>query len=250
MITFWIIGTTLISGLLGLSAAVILLYRRLLAERLTIVLLSFAAGSMLGAVFFDLLPESLDVLGDRGVPFVLIGILIFFAVEKALLIHHHHESGEWQAHGRLVASKSLILIGDSFHNFLDGVVIATGFLASFKIGIITGIAVLAHELPQEIGDFGVLLAAKMPRGRIVFWNMVSGMTSVVGAVVVLLLSERMLDLANYLLPIAAGGFLYIAIADLIPEIHREVRPRHSIAHLGSLVLGLAVIYFINLKFHA
>lgn len=248
MTTVWIIGTTLLSGLLGMTAAVILLYRKTFAERATIILLSFAAGSMLGAVFFDLLPESLEIVGEGALPLILLGILLFFLLEKGLLMHHHHEAGEWVAH-RLEASKSLVLLGDAFHNFLDGVVIATAFLASTKLGIIAGIAVLAHELPQEIGDFGILLAGKMPRRRIIFWNIMSALASVLGAVLVIVLSGRLVGLTNALLPLATGGFLYIAIADLIPELHREVRWRHSVAHMGSLALGLIVIYLVGLKFH-
>ncbi len=248
MTIVWIIGTTLLSGLLGMTAALLLLYRQRFAERATIILLSFAAGSMLGAVFFDLLPESLEIVGETALPFILLGILIFFLLEKGLLMHHHHEAGEWAAH-RLEASKSLVLLGDAFHNFLDGVVIATAFLASTKLGIVAGIAVLAHELPQEIGDFGILLAGKMARRRIIFWNIMSAMVSVLGAVLVILVSGRLEGLIAALLPLATGGFLYIAIADLIPELHREVRLRHSLAHLGSLVAGLLVIYLIGLTFH-
>lgn len=244
----WIVLASVISTLLGLSGAVLLLWRKEWARRATIVLLSFAAGTMLGAVFFDLLPEAIEATSvEVALPFVLAGLLVFFLIEKGLLIYHCHESEDCDTH-RMAASKWLIVIGDFVHNMLDGVIIATAFLVSAPLGVIATVAVVAHEIPQEIGDFSILLASGMARRRIVLWNLISGVGSLVGALAVIALSGSLTAITNVLLPIAAGGFLYIASADLIPELHREVRFRHSLVHLAALAVGLAVIYGVGNAF--
>lgn len=199
---------------------------------------------MLGAVFFDLLPEALEVSGKIALPLTLSGLLLFFLVEKGLLVYHCHETGSCDVH-RLTASRWLIIVGDGAHNFLDGVIIATAFLTGWQTGIVVTLAVIAHEIPQEIGDFSILLQSGLSRARALFWNIISGLGSLLGAIAVLVLADRVTGLTNVLLPIAAGGFLYIASADLIPELHREVRLQHSLAHLVTLALGIAVIALIS-----
>lgn len=243
-----IIATSILSTLLGLSAAVLLLWRKKWAERLTIVLLSFAAGTMLGAVFFDLLPESLEANSTSALPLTLGGILLFFLIEKGMLVYHCHESGQCDVH-RITASAYLVVIGDTVHNFLDGVIIATAFLTSLPLGFIAAVAVVAHELPQEIGDFSILLHGGMKRATVIFWNLLSGASSLLGAIAVLALSGRVERITDFLLPVAAGGFLYIAMADLIPELHQEVRFRHSFVHLVALGFGIAAIAALSSYFH-
>lgn len=245
----WIIGASIISTLLGLSGAALLLWRKRWAERLTVALLSFAAGTMLGAVFYDLLPEALEAVGSElALQLTLLGLVLFFLIEKVLLVYHCHESGSCDMH-RLTASKTLIIVGDAIHNTLDGVIIAASFLVSVPLGLITSLAVVAHEIPQEIGDFSILLQSGMDRARVVLWNVVSGAGSLFGALLVIFLSSQVVELTNLLIPVAAGGFLYIASADLIPELHREVRFRHSLVHLVTLILGLAAIAFVSSTFH-
>lgn len=245
--TLYIILASLISTLLGVGAASIILVSEKIAHRLTVALISFGVGTMLGAVFFDLLPEAIDLVPAQALPLTLAGILLFFVLEKTLVIYHCHEE-EVHDHHRLRASRSLILFGDFIHNFLDGIIIATAFLSSTTLGVITSIAVVAHEIPQEIGDFSVLIHSGMKRGRALLWNLVSGLGSLAGAVALILLSTTITGLTNFLLPIAAGGFLYIAGADLIPELHREVRFRHSLAHLVALAAGLAAIILVGRLF--
>lgn len=238
--TLWVIGTILIAGLLGFLGALLLLWRESFAKRFSIALVSFATGAMLGAVFFELLPESLEAVGTRAFPLVLVGILIFFVIEKLLIWYHCHNGGVCEVH-RITTSKYLVLVGDSIHNFLDGVIIAAAFLISVPLGVVAAIAEFAHELPQEIGDFSIMLHSGMRRRAILLWNLVSEGASLLGGVLVLLLAGRVPGLISALIPIAAGGFIYIASADLIPELHREVRIRHSFFHFSLILAGIFVI---------
>lgn len=241
MLNIYILGTTLIAGLLGLVGGFLLLWKESFAKRFSSALISVAAGSMLGAVFFDLLPESIERAGNRAFLFVLAGIILFFLIEKFLILYHCHEHGVCETHN-LRTTRPLILLGDSVHNFLDGVVIATSFLVSVPLGIVAAIATVAHELPQEIGDFGVLLHSGMKKGKVLLWNFISGLASLAGAVLVILLADKVEGLTAVLLPVATGGFIYIAASDLIPELHREVRVRSSLLHLVLLFSGIAVIW--------
>lgn len=238
-----IILANIISTLIGvLGAAAIVMIKESWARRATVFLLSFGVGTMLGVVFFDLLPEALEKAGERALPLALAGLLAFFLLEKILRIYHHHEEDVNEpvaTHSR--APAALVILGDLVHNALDGVVIAAAFFTSFPVGILTTVAVAAHEIPQEIGDFSVLLHSGMRRGRALAWNLFSGAGSLVGALLVIFFSARVAGLVSALLPLAAGGFLYVASADLIPELHREVRFSHSLAHIFALAVGLAAI---------
>ncbi len=244
MTNFYIIGTILLAGILGFGGALLIFWKQTLAERLSSALISFAAGTMLGAVFFDLLPESIEALSTRALPLTLLGILLFFLLEKVVILYHCHGSDHCEHHG-LASSRPLILLGDTLHNFLDGVIIATAFLVSVPLGIVAAVAEIAHEIPQEIGDFSVLLKSGMRRKGVIFWNIISELGSLAGGVLVILFASRVGGAVSFLLPIATGGFLYIASADLIPELHHEVRLKHSIGHIISLFVGLALIWTIG-----
>ena len=183
-ISFYIIGTILIAGLLGFVGGILLLWKESSTKKFSADLISFAAGTMLGAVFFDLLPESVEMAGRPAFPLVLLGMLIFFLIEKFLILYHCHETGVCEFHG-LKTARPLVLLGDSVHNFLDGVIIATSFLVSVPLGIVAAIAELAHELPQEIGDFSILLRGGMKKGRVLLWNFISELASLAGGVLVI-----------------------------------------------------------------
>lgn len=244
MTTIYIIVTILIAGLLGFLGGLLLLFRESWTKKFGAALVSFAAGSMLGAVFFDLLPASAEALGEAAFPLVLLGMLIFFLIEKFLILYHCHGNGVCEIHS-LQATRPLILLGDSVHNFLDGVMIATSFLISVPLGIVAAIAELAHELPQEIGDFAVLLRGGMKKGRVLLWNIISEIASLFGGILVILLAGKIAGLTSILLPIATGGFIYIAASDLIPELHRETHVRKSFVHIGMLILGILIIAMIS-----
>ncbi len=240
-----------VGGLLGFSAALLLLWKDELVKKFAHYFLSFAVGAMLGAVFFDLLPESFELHDPHKASFlILVGIMVSFVIEKALVIQHCHKHGIDRKGGvcdtsRLHATSGLVIVGDFFHNFLDGVLVASAFLVSIPLGISAAIAEIAHELPQEVGDFSVLIASGMKKSKVLFWNVISELGSVLGAVFVILFAGRVEGLAGALLPISAGGLLYIALSDLIPELHHENRIDHSIAHLVLIVLGVAALFMVG-----
>ena len=239
------------AGLLGFLGALLLLWKADLVKRIAHYFLSFAVGAMLGAVFFDLLPESFELHdAEKASLLILTGIIVSFVVEKVLVIQHCHKHGIDRKGGvcdtsRLHATSGLVIVGDFIHNFLDGVLVASAFLVSIPLGISAAIAEIAHELPQEIGDFSVLIASGMKRGKVLFWNVISELGSVLGAVLVILFAGHVEGLAAMLLPVAAGGLLYIALSDLVPELHHDNRVDHSIAHLVLIVLGVAVLFIVG-----
>ncbi|HEY7752633.1 MAG TPA: ZIP family metal transporter [Steroidobacteraceae bacterium] len=212
-------------------------------------LVSFATGALLGAALLALVPHALDSgVGAHGIGIALVaGIIAFFALEKMVLWRHCHVDA-CEAHGplehhRAKASATLILWGDAFHNLLDGVLIAAAFLTDAHLGVVTAIAVFAHEIPQEIGDLAILLNGGMDRGRAMFLNVLVSLASVVGAVIAYFLLERALAVLPYALAVAAASFLYISVADLIPGLHRRVDARGSFQQVALIALGILVIAF-------
>ncbi len=215
-------------------------------------LVSFATGTLLGAALLALLPEAVETAGSdkaHGIGIALVaGIGAFFILEKLVLWRHSH-SEEYADHGahhhhhehREHASAFLVLIGDSIHNALDGVLIAAAFLTDVKLGIVTSIAVMTHEIPQEIGDFAVLLNSGMSRGRALFLNLATSLTSMIGGVVAYFALGSAMDLLPYAIAVAASCFLYVAVADLIPGLHRRVSPSESVAQVVLITAGILVI---------
>jgi zinc and cadmium transporter len=210
-------------------------------------LVSFATGALLGAALLALLPHALESnVGAHGIGIALVaGIIAFFALEKMVLWRHCHvdacEAHGPQDHHRDKASATLILWGDAFHNTLDGVLIAAAFLTDVHLGIVTAIAVFAHEIPQEIGDLAILLNGGMPRRRAFALNVLVSLTSVAGAVIAYYLLEQSLGALPYALAIAAASFLYVAVADLIPGLHRRVDARGSLQQVALIATGILLI---------
>ncbi len=213
-------------------------------NKMLFYLVSFAAGSLLGAAFFDLLPEALESGFNKLIPFfILIGILSFFIIEKFLHWHHHHAE-ENEMH----AFTYLSLVGDAFHNFIDGAVIAISFLNSTMLGIVTTIAIIAHEIPQEISDSAVLVYGGFSKSKALAYNFLIALTSFVGALAALAFSGFIKASSAYLISIAIGSFIYVASTDLIPEIHKEKELRKSFFQLAFLVLGILLIYAVGAVF--
>ena len=216
-------------------------------------LVSFATGALLGAALLALLPHAVEGAGPDQTHYVglalLTGILLFFVLEKFVLWRHcHDEPCEAHApapsdHHRQRASATMILWGDGFHNMLDGVLIAAAFLTDPHLGIVTAIAVFAHEIPQEVGDLAILVHGGMSRARALWANVAVSLTSVVGAVVAYFALGQALHFLPYALAVAAASFLYVAVADLIPGLHRRVDARTSIQQVVLIVAGMAIIYF-------
>lgn len=249
-----ILGVTALVSVLGLLGGILLLWNENLARRSSRYLISFAAGSLLGATFIDLFPEALDLANQnffvvgRG---ALIGILVFFILEKLLVWHHHahthalaHGTAEFEAQS-LVSARPLIIIGDALHNFLDGAVIAIAFLAAPSLGVITALAVVAHELPQEIGDFSILLHSGLARRTVFLWNLAGGLVSLLGVGLVFIADRQFHAFQGPLLGFVTGNFIYIALADLVPTVHRERDLKRSLAQIALLVVGILLIWWVG-----
>lgn len=247
---FYILVFTIIGGVLSLVGGLLLLIRPRFAQGISHLLASFAAGALLGAAFFDLLPESLHTDNTSMVFLnVLLGILFFFLLERFLHWYHHHSS-EVEAHrGKPIVP--LIVVGDTIHNFIDGIAIAATFMISIPLGIVTAIAVGAHEIPQEIGDFGVLLKQKLKSKKIILINVFSSLAAVLGAVLMFIFGEHLEQfIVPVILPVTAGFFIYIALSDLIPEIHQENRRGFALKETIMLILGIVVMYVVIEALHS
>jgi len=201
-------------------------------DKILIYFISFSAGALFGDVFIHLIPETAEKLGfglDLSL-YILLGIIIFFILEKFINWQHCHHPGHVHTFSYMV------LVGDGFHNFLDGLIITASYIISVPVGIATTVAVVLHEIPQEIGDFGVLLSGGFSKGKALLLNFGSALLALVGALVALLLSGVAGGIELILVPIAAGGFIYIAGADLIPELHK-----HSSSFVKSLLQLIAFV---------
>ncbi len=213
-------------------------------QRHMMLLVSFAVGALLGGAVIHLLPDAFRQLGPGPALTggLLAGFLGFFVLEKFLWHHHHHHlDGEEDHHHAIPPLATLNLVGDGIHNVIDGMLIAGAWLASPTLGMATTIAVFLHEIPQEVGDFGVLLHAGLPLRRAVWLNFLSGLGAVAGAVIALLVGEQVAGFSAAMVPVAAGAFLYIAASDLIPELHRERRPGAVLLQVALVLLGVAVM---------
>lgn len=231
----WILLVTFINGLLAFAGLGFYFLFKKNLNRVLIFLVSFTTGALLGAAFIHFLPEAFESLGLlKTVVITIIGFVLFLILERVLHWHHCHD-GKCEKH----PFTYLLLWGDSIHNFVDGVIIAGGFLVSIPFGIVTSLLILAHELPQEIGDFGVLVYGGFSRGRALLYNFLSQLTAVLGGVLGFLFLNP--GDVVYLLPIAAGGFIYIAIADLIPEIFKEKNWVRIVVNLIGIIAGLLAL---------
>ena len=212
-------------------------------RKVLIYLISFSAGALLGDAFIHLLPEVVEKNGF-GVNislYVLLGIVIFFVLEKG--IHWQHCHGPVLEKGHVHTFAYTNLVGDGLHNFLDGVIIAVSYFISLPVGIATTLAVILHEIPQEIGDFGVLLHAGFSRGKALMLNFGSALLAVLGAIVALIVGGNVPGVEKVLVPIAAGGFIYIAASDLIPELHKHSDGfRKNLLQLIAFLIGVGVMW--------
>lgn len=227
-------------SVISLIGGVYLLYGKWGAAKLQRVAVPFAAGALLAAAFIDLLPEALEEGDPKTVSLtVLIAFLFFFILERTLSWYHHHHE-EDKAHPLERRNSALIIIGDTMHNFIDGLAIGAAFLVSPATGIITTIAIAAHEIPQEIGDFGLLLAKGMEKSKVLLVNFVSALATVVGAVLVFGFGGSLHMSESLLLATITGFFIYIAASDIVPTIHAE--PRRRVANIQTLVLLFGVLF--------
>lgn len=264
----WIVLFTLLGGVLSvLAAASFLLVPEPQRTRLLPAMVSFAIGALLGAAFLAVLPHALSApgVGDLHVitGVVLLGLLGFFLLEKMVLWRHCHthecevhggtsvagDRTPGAVHGQASAAGTLILVGDAVHNFVDGVLIAAAFMADTHLGIVTALAVAAHEIPQEVGDFAILLHSGFSRTRALVYNVLSSLTTVVGGVLTYYSLSSLQSLTPYVLAVAASSFIYIAVADLIPGLHKRLEPRATLEQVLLIGAGVLVIHFAHATLH-
>ena len=237
----------MLGGLGGLLVASgILLINDSRRARLIPWLVSYAVGALLGVSMLAILPNALDSLpASRVFGTLLLGILAFFVLEKLVLWRHCHIH-DCEVHDGSVFP---VLIGDAFHNFVDGAVIAAAVMTSVPLGISTALAVAAHEIPQEVGDFAILLHAGYSRRRALLLNVTSGLASALAAIVALVALNQVPIILPYCLALAAASFLYVAMADLIPGLHRRTALRETVGQVAFIALGVASIWLIHALLH-
>lgn len=234
------LGLSAAGSLVGLLvASTLLFFKQNVRTRLVPWLVSYAVGTLLGAALLNLVPEALEALEpSAALATLLAGIITFFVLEKAVLWRHCHEDNECHIHSSTVP---LVILGDAVHTFVDGVVIAAATLTSVPLGITTAIAVVAHEIPQEAGDFAILLAAGQSRRRALALNISSALGGVLGAALMLMFGARIPTLVPFVLAFAAGNFLYVAMADLIPSLHRGHLDDNAARQILLIAGGIATI---------
>jgi zinc and cadmium transporter len=234
-----VLGLSLLGSCGGLLvASSLLLFNDEVRRRLVPWLVSYAVGALLGVAFLALLPEALSLVAPPAVFGTLLGgILVFFVLEKLVLIRHCH-TDECQVHG---ATAALVIIGDAFHNFIDGAIICTAVLTSVPLGINTALAVAAHEIPQEVGDFGILLAAGYSRRRALILNVVSGASGILGALLAFVAVSTVPWIRPFVLAFSAASLLYIAMSDLIPDLHRGQIDSNAVRQVALIGAGIATV---------
>jgi len=272
----WIILATTVSGVLSVLAAGIFLALPARARESALPhLVSFATGALLGAALLALIPHAVERAGLENVHEVgialIAGIALFFVLEKFLLwrhchddhcvehpvsdehdhSHHGHDHGHDHSHeqARKKASGALVLVGDALHNVLDGVLIAAAFLTDVHLGIVTALAIMAHEVPQEVGNFAVLLHSGVSRRRALVLNLFTSLTAVIGGVIGYFALEKALMALPFAVAVAAASLLYVAVADLIPGLHRKIDPRSSVTQVLLIGVGIALIAFAESQAH-
>jgi zinc and cadmium transporter len=205
-------------------------------KRLIFALLGFATGALMGGALLHMLPEALEEFGPSSFQYTVIGIVSFFVMEKFLYWRHCHD-GVCPVHSFVY----LNLVGDGLHNLIDGMIIAASFLHSGELGLTATIAVILHEIPQELGDFGVLVYGGLSKARALLLNFISALTAVLGSLIAYYAAFYVQEAVFKLIPFAAGGFLYIAATDLMPELHKRSSPRDSFTQLFTVVAGISIM---------
>lgn len=241
-VIFALIAVAVIS-LLSLVGLITIAFSTNLIKRGTFILVSLAVGVLLGDVFFHILP-TLELSEISVSLMVMVGILGFFVLEKVLHWHHHHVESDMHAENRAAGINNLV--ADGLHNFVDGLIIASAFLIDTQLGVATTVAVALHEIPQEIADFGVLLHAGFTRTEALVWNFVSALSAVIGVVVGVLFSENVDSFAPLMTAFAAGAFIYIAMADLIPSLHQHSKQKVSNQVIQVVMILIGIMLMLGL----
>jgi zinc and cadmium transporter len=260
MTWFYAIASTFVVSFVSFIGIFALSFRADFLKKFIFIVVSISVGALFGDAFIHLIPEAIEQgLSPEGVALpVIIGILVFFALEKFMRWHHTHaapfdcdECGEMDtlavvAEHERKSLGAMILVADGFHNFLDGVIIGLAFLVSVPIGIATVLAVILHEIPQEISDFGILLHAGYTRAKALLWNFFSALFAVVGVLAALIAGNTIENIIPFGIAAAAGGFIYIAGSDLVPELHKTKELKKSLLQIFAIILGLVLMLLLTL----
>jgi len=250
-ILFYILVSTFLISLISFIGALFLYLREELLNKILLILVAFSAGSLIGAAFLHLLPEAIHQVAPEESSllklflFLLLGFCTIFILENFISWHHHHA----KEHPEIKPFSYLILISDGIHNFIDGIIIAASFMVALPVGLITVLVVALHEIPQEIGDFGVLVYCGFKKTKALFLNFLSAITVVLGGIAGFLLSEKIGESIVFLLPFAAGNFIYIAASDLIPEIKQKLSIKKSLIYFIVFLSGIMVMLLTKLLFN-
>ena len=245
-VLFFIILATFLISLIAFVGALTLFLKEELLNKVLLILVAFSAGALIGGAFLHLLPEAIKQVESSQILniflYTILGFVAFFILENFIRWHHHHAKN----HPEIMPFSYLILVSDGVHNFIDGLIIAASFIIGFPVGVVTALAVALHEIPQEIGDFGVLVYGGFKKAKALFLNFLSAITIIFGGITGFLLSEKIGESIVFLLPFAAGTFIYVASSDLIPEIKHKVSSRKSITHFFVFLLGIILMLSIKL----
>jgi len=247
LIYLYIFLASLVTSLLSFIGVLFLSFSIERLKKIVMFLVSLSAGALLGDAFLHLLPESVEVMENSMTVWfgVLAGIIIFFSLEKLIHWRHCHEP-TCEAHPHTLGIMNLV--GDGLHNLIDGMIIAGSFLVDVRLGVITTIAVISHEIPQEIGDFGVLIHAGFKAKKALLFNFISGLFSILGAVIAIVIGFYSDSFINFIIPITAGGFIYIASSDLIPELKKETKFHKTLKQLLGIFIGLGLMMLLKVLF--
>ena len=246
----WILAATLLGGVLSVLAAAAFALRARPAQ--VSLLVSYAIGTLLGAAFLEILPQAFELSRGpaRVSATVLIGILLFFLLEKLMLWRHHHEGpddAQHADHGRIA---TMVIVGDTFHNCVDGVIIAGAFLVSVELGLITALAIITHEIPQEVGDFLVLLHSGYSKSQAFAFNILSSIAMVIGGTLAYYALQTVQEWVPLLLGIAAASMIYVSVADLIPGLHQKRELGATLQQVSLIAAGIVTIWVVGSIAHA
>ena len=253
MTLFWIIGTCLAGGFLSLLLA--FLFFKKANVNIVTNMVSLSVGTMLGAVFLEILPHALEQATDSHdtMFIVLIGLLVFFSLEKLLIWRHcHGDHCETHSHDTQLKtnkSGSLLLIGDLSHNFIDGILIASAFIYEFELGLVTALAIYAHQIPQEMGNISIFVNKGLKKNKAILLNVIANITMTIGAVITYILIDSAGEILPVLLAFTASNLIYVAISDLIPGLHKRTEIKESSMQIAMILIGVIIVYFFHTFLH-
>lgn len=241
MIWLYSLISVIIVSLISLIGVFTLTVKEKSLHKILILMVAFSVGALIGDTFLHLLPEAVEENGFSPVISTSLfgGVIVFFILEKFLRWRHCHESS-CEEHPKHIGQMNLI--GDTLHNLIDGIIIGSSFVISVPLGVATSLAVILHEIPQELGDFGVLLHSGFTKRKAIIFNLLSACASIFGAALAVIFGTRFTSFQNIMIPFTAGGFLYIAMTDLIPELHLETKWQKSALQLLFILLGILIMY--------